>query len=520
MHLDLLCSLTNQIDELQELLVAAATGTDIKKVDSKYKELLENVETTVEALQEIGLDLHMPEGFSSLWDWWRFYKKKGYSQARRGRYVYDLYADFSISLWSNLATSGLDNVLDYEINFSSDIEVLKLLLSRIEKADEYLTALVNSEDFVSDVTARDADYRRVIREVFLLLNEQDALDGSEQQMRAPLSLWQCYGIFQEEIGFPSEREAYIKDLSKTIKKSINKSIIRSQLLNSTVSSTGSDDGNTLEAQSSSWSAASHVKKYQSFANTRTERACFVILTVIEAEFLAVCKAFDIDPDKGRDFKDSRVYWKKELPLDDDESYSIIIAQSPDAANVDAAVLTTDALHHWSPDAILLVGIAAATSSEQILGDLVVGREIHYYERGKQVAGGKRPEIKMHNADPKLWSRFQALPKSTKDSFHISAQRPDNSLYRPLVYPGVIASGEEVIANPELRDSIVELNRKIMAIEMEGYGVSRAAWQSSKPCLVIRALCDYADGGKNDDWHEYSAAVAAGFTKEFLLDKPL
>jgi nucleoside phosphorylase len=40
------------------------------------------------------------------------------------------------------------------------------------------------------------------------------------------------------------------------------------------------------------------------------------------------------------------------------------------------------------------------------------------------------------------------------------------------------------------------------------------------CLVIRALYDYADSSKNDQWHAYAAAVAAGFTKHFLLDEPL
>jgi hypothetical protein len=56
----------------------------------------------------------------------------------------------------------------------------------------------------------------------------------------------------------------------------------------------------------------------------------------------------------------------------------------------------------------------------------------------------------------------------------------------------------------------------------GYGVIAATWQSSEPvrCLVIRGLCDYANSTKNDGWHAYAAAVAAGFTKYFLLDEPL
>lgn len=94
---------------------------------------------------------------------------------------------------------------------------------------------------------------------------------------------------------------------------------------------------------------------------------------------------------------------------------------------------------------------------------------------------------------------------------------------PDVYPGIIASVEQVIAHAVvLRDDIAKGHRKIKAIEMEGYGVSAAAHQRFEQtrCLAIRSLCDYADGEKNDTWHEYAAAAAAGFTKHFLLDTPL
>ncbi len=108
----------------------------------------------------------------------------------------------------------------------------------------------------------------------------------------------------------------------------------------------------------------------------------------------------------------------------------------------------------------------------------------------------------------------------KDNFPICQTRPDNTTLRPKVYGGVIASGEKVIAGRAIREEIQRGNRKIQAIEMEGYGVTRAAWESSNPCLVIRALCDYANSSKQDNWHSYAAAAAAGFTKAFLLDEPL
>lgn len=36
-----------------------------------------------------------------------------------------------------------------------------------------------------------------------------------------------------------------------------------------------------------------------------------------------------------------------------------------------------------------------------------------------------------------------------------------------------------------------------------------------PCLVVRGICDYADTHKQDDWHNYAAAVAAAYCRALL-----
>jgi nucleoside phosphorylase len=248
---------------------------------------------------------------------------------------------------------------------------------------------------------------------------------------------------------------------------------------------------------------------------------FAIITAIKIERVAVLKAFEIDEDKDRVREGSRTYWRKRLSLNDGEFYEIVVAQSLDVANMSAAILCNDILHHWKPAVVMMVGIAATAkpSTKQNLGDLVVGREIYYYEMGKVTSGGKLPEPKQIPVDATLLDRVQALPNS---DFLVLAERPDNSTKHPEIEIGVIASGDKVIADEAERDKIATTNRKILAIEMEGYGVIASTWQSFEQvrCMVIRGLCDYADSSKNDEWHPYSAAVAAGFTKHFLLDKPL
>jgi nucleoside phosphorylase len=246
---------------------------------------------------------------------------------------------------------------------------------------------------------------------------------------------------------------------------------------------------------------------------------FAIVTAIDIERKAVCDAFGLTED-DRVSKESRVYWCKSLELKKGEFYNIVVAQLPDMASVDAALLASDISNHWHPGAILLVGIAAGVDPEkQQLGDLVVGRDVYYYERDKQTPEGKRPALIMYRADATLWNHVQTVPDWVLPN---ELLRPDHTQTIPKIHYEVIASGEKVIADSAVRDEIITGHRKIAAIEMEGYGFSAGVWQSFKPIrhLVIKAICDFADAGKRDDWQSYAAAVAAHFTKHFLLDRPL
>ncbi len=245
---------------------------------------------------------------------------------------------------------------------------------------------------------------------------------------------------------------------------------------------------------------------------------FAIITAIAIERQAVCKAFQMTAE-DRVRKDERTYWQKDLQLEDKEFYKIVVTQLPDQANVDAALVVNKTIDDWNPGAVLMVGIAGAAKEGVELGDLVLGREVCYYGRGKETVDGTLPEPKYYSADTTLWDRvISLLPWDSS----IPSERPDGKDDRPKTHCGVIASSEKVIANADIRDEIAANNRKIAAIEMEGYGVSAATFKQYRPvrCLVIRAISDLADTSKNDEWQPYAAAVAAEFTKHFLLDKPL
>lgn len=86
-----------------------------------------------------------------------------------------------------------------------------------------------------------------------------------------------------------------------------------------------------------------------------------------------------------------------------------------------------------------------------------------------------------------------------------------STAEPLIHFGLYASGDKVMKSGEERE-IIAKEEGVIAFEMEGSGVCESF---PGRCLVVKAVCDYADSHKNKRWQNYAAASAAACTKALL-----
>ncbi|OMP84478.1 hypothetical protein BK809_0000049 [Diplodia seriata] len=84
---------------------------------------------------------------------------------------------------------------------------------------------------------------------------------------------------------------------------------------------------------------------------------------------------------------------------------------------------------------------------------------------------------------------------------------------PMVFHGIIASGNSLMKDASIRDTLSRENG-VLCFEMEAAGL-----MNNFPCLVVRGICDYSDTHKNDAWHGYAAMSAAAYTKALLLNIP-
>ncbi|EED22756.1 conserved hypothetical protein [Talaromyces stipitatus ATCC 10500] len=84
---------------------------------------------------------------------------------------------------------------------------------------------------------------------------------------------------------------------------------------------------------------------------------------------------------------------------------------------------------------------------------------------------------------------------------------------PDFHYGLIGSGDQVMKNAKIRDSIGK-QWNLLCFEMEAAG-----FMDQLQPLVIRGICDYCDSHKNKKWQAYAALAAAAYAKVVLSEIP-
>ncbi|KAI9040417.1 Pfs, NACHT, and Ankyrin domain protein [Aspergillus affinis] len=102
--------------------------------------------------------------------------------------------------------------------------------------------------------------------------------------------------------------------------------------------------------------------------------------------------------------------------------------------------------------------------------------------------------------------------STCDKSQLVPRGPRES-NEPHIHYGVIASGNQVIKDAQVRDSVAK-RLPVLCFEMEAAGI-----MDQLPCLVIRGISDYCDSHKQKDWQGFASLAAAAYAKTLLLIVP-
>lgn len=226
-------------------------------------------------------------------------------------------------------------------------------------------------------------------------------------------------------------------------------------------------------------------------------------------------------------------WSDPEPLDDStfvrhgvfrsngQAFTAVAAACPRMGSVAAGLVASKLFHKFSPRFAVMPGICAGVKKKVEISDVVVFDPAWEWPSGKlsddgdggtylepaphQIALSEFVSARIEQSKNKIdWSAFD--PKSVGLSEH------------PKVHVGPGASGSAVIADSQTVDSIRQQHRKLLAVEMEAYGIYAAARASARPRptpIALKSVCDFADEGKADTYQSYCCRVSAEYLRQFF-----
>ena len=306
-----------------------------------------------------------------------------------------------------------------------------------------------------------------------------------------------------------------------------------------------------------------------------DKVRYVLLTAIPEELEAALRSEQIDSFVA--IRDEESYLVS-LKTEDGSPVPIILSCIGEAGRVPASLSATTVIAKYQPEYLVLSGIAGSfgptLDDDTPLGDLVISERVIDYEPGKM--RGKRLQARWVGFDCDLKddmiqfrkSRWEGRPVATRAA-ESARQRARAIFLRQAIseridvtvkeltgemidewsddreieqrgrelwedrgelaqlHQGTVLSGDKVVASKEYKKELMKHlspsdKRTLRGVEMEAGGVIRsiraitAGAGVSRPQFgMIRGICDDATEGKDDDWHEIAADLAAVFGLEFI-----
>jgi nucleoside phosphorylase len=191
--------------------------------------------------------------------------------------------------------------------------------------------------------------------------------------------------------------------------------------------------------------------------------------------------------------------------------AVLVMSDMGAVGRSASILTTAAaVSRWNPKAVIAVGIAfGIDSSKQRIADVLISKTVSNYEAQRvqddaTIQRGVIAEAGLH-----LLNRFGNV-------HGWEFRRPDNSIVEAK--RGLILSGEKLVDSPTFKQCLLEKYPEAIGGEMEGAGLYSAAEREKVEWIIVKAICDWADGNKKKMYQNLAAAAAVSLVEHVLNEE--
>jgi nucleoside phosphorylase len=235
----------------------------------------------------------------------------------------------------------------------------------------------------------------------------------------------------------------------------------------------------------------------------------LLVTVTEVEAKAIFDALREESDYTvpRRFIENNAYY--DLGFIGGARTFMVQSEMGTAGPSGALLTIQEGIRVLSPAAVVMVGIAFGVDpKKQQIGDILISQQILAYEL-QRVGSGPAGELVIRlrgdrpQAPPRMLARFRSGALDWEG---------------PSLRFGLILSGDKLVDNQDFRDQLRILEPEAIGGEMEGAGLYAAAQRNKVDWILVKAICDWADGQKhrNKSQRQRKAARnAATFTIHVL-----
>jgi nucleoside phosphorylase len=234
------------------------------------------------------------------------------------------------------------------------------------------------------------------------------------------------------------------------------------------------------------------------AQTEPDPAGTLIAVVTKVEAQAILKTFGADPRQSRETINGKIYY--DLGTLNGAPIWMVQSEMGSATPGGALVTIRQAIQDLHPQAVVMCGIAyGLRPNKQTLGDILIAKQLEYYEPQKVdlKSGGSIPRGDRTTASERLLSLFRGA---------------DNVWSGARTHFGLVLSGEKLVNDPTFRDWLLKAEPEAIGGEMEGAGLYAATRDAKVDWILVKGICDWADGEKNDKAQALAAENAAQFVK--------
>ncbi|MFF2061046.1 hypothetical protein ACFVWZ_04440 [Streptomyces sp. NPDC058200] len=239
-----------------------------------------------------------------------------------------------------------------------------------------------------------------------------------------------------------------------------------------------------------------------------------VVTILSEELQAVRSELNLERHK----EPSGLYFYRGNYAAPGTTIRVVATQSQSQGQRSTMAALDNLRRHYNPRLWALVGVGGGIHDEHArIGNVIVSTDIVYYENRKIQGGGEVRRRGEHRQAPApVVHAVNAYFADNGTPARIHGQIPSYASEEFSVYPGVMGSGEAVIADreSEIRQYLTAYHEKVLAVDMEAGGLSQY-WQENSihrgenpGWVVVRGVSDNADQEKGHGYHELAARNAA------------